>query len=322
MGACTHHVKKAGTACKTCVPTASKYSRCAEIKFKARLDEWFNQGKLPYDVTRWNRQNPEADPQQCSRYRPDFTYEIEAEQRVVIVEHDEGAHTSYELPCELKRQLELGLGFGGRPTHFIRFNPTPGFQHEPLIARREALLLSRLQAALAPAPSDDSLFNFFLTVEYLYYPPIGGSSGALQTFRFRTYAAYVQWVNAIDDGVTPPVLSEDPPAPAPGNDASPHDDARDCSSPIDTDDAPWGEDATPSAPSRAESVSVEPPPAAAPPPASATTSARTAKLLALALERAQLEARQSAERAQLEARMALERAQLNARMLALLTDEF
>ena len=311
-------VHKAGTICKTCCPTAFKRSRCAEIKFKARLDEWFNQGKLPYDITRWNRQNPEADPQQCSRYRPDFTYEIEAEQRVVIVEHDEDAHVTYELPCELKRQLELGLGFGGRPIHFLRYNPSPGLQHEPLIARREALLLKRLQAALAPAPADDSLFNFFLTVEYLFYPPIGGGRGALQTFRFRTYAEYVQWANAIDDGSTPPVRPEDPPA-AEVADAEEMDTAADeqpespmsyceserdtasrCPSPAGTSMQQWSDSATPSF---SPSVSVEPTPSGA----AGTLSVFDAELRELALERARINnarARHEAVRARLIAKLA------------------
>ena len=290
----------------------------AEFQLKKRMDEWFVQGELPYPITRWNRQNPEADPVQCSRYRPDFIYEIEKEQRVVIVEHDEGAHASYELPCELKRQLELGLGFGGRPIHFLRYNPSPGLQHEPLIARREALLLKRLQAALAPAPADDSLFNFFLTVEYLYYPPIGGGRGALQTFRFRTYAEYVQWANAIDDGSTPPVRPEDPPA-AEVADAEEMDTAADeqpespmsyceserdtasrCPSPAGTSMQQWSDSATPSF---SPSVSVEPTPSGA----AGTLSVFDAELRELALERARINnarARHEAVRARLIAKLA------------------
>ncbi len=43
---------------------------------------------------------PEALPLQCGRYKPDFTWEIEAEQRVVILECDENAHRDYVIRCE------------------------------------------------------------------------------------------------------------------------------------------------------------------------------------------------------------------------------
>ncbi len=66
----------------------------------------------------------------------------------------------------------------------------------------EALLLSRLQAALADAPSDDSRFKHILTVEYLNYYPIPGAicdeaTPHVQTFRFTTVPEYEDWALSV-----------------------------------------------------------------------------------------------------------------------------
>jgi hypothetical protein len=93
--------------------------------------------------------------------------------------------------------MEIALGFGGCPVHFIRYNPdkVPGVSR-PAKKECESLLLSRLQAALADAPSDDSRFKHILTVEYLYYYPIPGADTTtphVQTFGFTTVPEYEDW---------------------------------------------------------------------------------------------------------------------------------
>ena len=155
-----------------------------------RLQRWADTRQLPMMWTRRNRVNPEADRVQCGAFRADFTYELD-DQRVVLLEHDENAHRSYALDREIKRQPQMALGFGARPVTFIRYNPDGEASEE----ERLALLLQRLQAAMAPAPADDSHFKHFLTVEYLFYPRIegGGNSGAVQTFHFKTVGAYERW---------------------------------------------------------------------------------------------------------------------------------
>ena len=170
---------------------ASRQQGTREDMIAVRLQQWANTQQLPVLWTRRNRENPEADRMQCGAFRADFTYEL-ADQRVVLLEYDEHAHRTYATDRELKRQPQMALGFGARPVHFIRFNPdgAPDLTDDA----RLALLLERMQAAMAPAPMDDAHFKFFLTVEYLFYPLIDGGNGdAVQTFRFKTVEAYEQW---------------------------------------------------------------------------------------------------------------------------------
>ena len=150
------------------------------------LHTWAETRQLPMLWTRRNRENPEADRAQCGAFRADFTYEL-ADERVVLLEHDENAHRGYATDRETRRQVQMALGFGGRPVHFIRYNPNGGLSEEGSLA----LLLARLQAAMA---ADDAHFRHFLTMEYLLYPPIeGGDGGPVQTFRFKSVDAYERW---------------------------------------------------------------------------------------------------------------------------------
>ena len=188
------------TKCKTCVPSANRNSHCGEIRMAAQLEAWVNDGLLPLPPI-WNRQNPAADPVQCGRYRPDFFFELDLQQRVVLMEYDEHGHSQYSVGCELARQMEVALGFGGSPVHFIRYNPDKvSGVSRPEKKECEALLLSRLQAALADAPSDDSRFKYILTVEYLFYYPIPGADATtphVQTFRFTTVPEYEDWAISV-----------------------------------------------------------------------------------------------------------------------------
>ena len=193
---CFSQTTKKNTKCKTCLPSANRLSRSGEIRIAAQLETWVKDGLLPLSPI-WNRQNPDSDPVQCGRYRPDFRYELDLQQRVVLMEYDEHAHGHQQVSCELTRQMEIALGFGGCPVHFIRYNPdkVPGVSR-PAKKECESLLLSRLQAALADAPSDDSRFKHILTVEYLYYYPIPGADTTtphVQTFGFTTVPEYEDW---------------------------------------------------------------------------------------------------------------------------------
>ena len=174
----------------SCQSTSSRDLR-REDALASRLQIWWRMQQLPMLWSRRNRENPEADRIQCGSYRVDFTYECDDQRIVLLLELDEHAHRSYSLDCELKRQLTVAMGFSTRPVRFIRYNPDGGEEGACL-----ALLLERMQAALEPAPSDDSHLVYFLTIEYLFYPRIeeGGNDGPLQIFRFETIEAYEQWM--------------------------------------------------------------------------------------------------------------------------------
>ena len=169
-----------------------------------RLEQWAEQELLPMEVTRWNRRNPEAERAQCGLYRPDFAYEMDAEQRVLLVDYDEHAHQTYSLSCELKRQVQIALGFGGRPVTFIRYNPDTirgvgNARKRRNDKEREQELLAHMQVALAP--SDGTAFDHFLTVVYLFYYPILESEqdGNSQVIRFKTVSEYEEWAIRFDE---------------------------------------------------------------------------------------------------------------------------
>ena len=143
---------------------------------------------------------------QCGRYRPDFIYMDNKEQRVVIVECDEHAHmdSSYPLRCELSRQAQIALSFGGRPVIFIRYNPdtittAPYIKAIPVRERR-ARLLKCLKWALAPGLP--GRFDHHLVVLYLFYPTIDAANPParawLQNFAFaRLQPDYEAWAERL-----------------------------------------------------------------------------------------------------------------------------
>jgi hypothetical protein len=186
--------------CKTCCPTPHTKTRINEIRIAGKLKEW-SDCHLLAEYTTWNRQNPHAEALQCGRYRPDFLFDILEEQRVVILEVDEDAHRREVARCEFVRPLRLALGFGGAPVHMIRYNPDmlPRVKTMPERRVREALLLQRLQVALAPRQDDDR-FGYILTLEFLYYHDIPGSvvtAPYVQTIGFATVVEYEEWAEAV-----------------------------------------------------------------------------------------------------------------------------
>ena len=117
---------------------------------------------------------------------------------MVILECDENAHRPYPVRCEFTRPINIAIGYGERPVHLVRFNPDPlaRVKKMPEKKERESVLLSTMQAALASAPSDDSRFKNILTIEFLYYYDIPGSTliaPHVQTITFSSVAEYQAW---------------------------------------------------------------------------------------------------------------------------------
>ena len=184
--------------CGTCSPKPHSKSRSTEIRIAASLVRWSANREIQI-YTKWGRSNPDAEPLQCGTLRPDFLWDLEDEQRAVILEVDENAHRSYPVGCEFARPLKLCLGFK-KPLYFIRYNPDPltFVKKMPQAKQREELLLSRLRKALAPAPSDDSYFKYIVTIEFLYYFDIPGSQEIgpyIQTIAFTSIIEYEVWAN-------------------------------------------------------------------------------------------------------------------------------
>jgi hypothetical protein len=97
--------------------------------------------------------------------------------------------------------MTLALGFGGSPVHMIRYNPDllTCVKTMPEKREREALLLERTQAVLAPS-HDGSRFRNALTIEFLYYYDIPGSivtAPYVQTIGFATVVEYEAWAEAV-----------------------------------------------------------------------------------------------------------------------------
>jgi hypothetical protein len=186
--------------CKTCCPAPRTNTHVNEIRVAGKLKEW-SDGQLLTEYTTWDRQNPLADPAQCGRYRPDFLWDIMEEQRVVILECDEHAHRNETVRCEFVRTIEVAISFGGAPVHMIRYNPDllACVKTMPERQEREALLLDRMQAALAPS-HDGSRFRNTLTIEFLYYYDIPGSivtAPYVQTIAFARAAEYEAWAEPV-----------------------------------------------------------------------------------------------------------------------------
>jgi hypothetical protein len=171
----------------------------------AKLERWADLMSIP-KYTTWNRHNPEADPAQCGKYRPDFVYQLPAS--VVIMEFDEREHKDRVLKCELARMAEISLGYGGMPVHWIRYNPdtfrVAGYLAEPTKATREVLLLSQLGQALNVAAD----YEHFITLTFICYSVndsrrrrsllyrgdcVCTDDILLRTYKFKTIEDYTVW---------------------------------------------------------------------------------------------------------------------------------
>ena len=160
------------------------------------LQEWAEQGLAPR-FTLWNKRNPSADPAQCGRYRVDFVFEWE--EGVVLLEYDEQMHSDRDRRCELVRQAEVSLGYGGRPVHWIRFDPDAfkvgGETRVTRRKEREAVLLAVLQRALGIAD-----YDHFITVDYICYDKPEAGSDLVETLKFKTIQDYTLWVDDVAPG--------------------------------------------------------------------------------------------------------------------------
>ena len=183
----------------SCSAAAQYHSqpRKGEKNMADKLNKWADEGLLPSRPT-WNRQNPNADPVQCGKYRPDFVFETEL--GVVISEYDEHQHTAYKRYCELSRMLEVSHGYNQRPVHWIRYNPdffSMDGRTDVDSETRDTVHLEHLQSALK---SPD--YEHFITIEYLFYRPMFGRPIAMvQKFQFSTSEDYIAWIDSI---VPPP----------------------------------------------------------------------------------------------------------------------
>ncbi len=197
-------VNPRGSMCATCNPSPSNKSRFGEGRMASQLLEWFEQGAIP-KFTLWNKQNPLADPVQNGRFRPDFSF-VSAD-GVVLLEYDERMHETYSKRCELVRMAEVGIGYHGRPVHWVRYNPdafkVTGATRRTDKKERHAVLKKVLEDALG-LPDYENLIK----IEYVCYdkPQADPSaeSDLVQTLKFRDYEAYCTWVDEVA------------PAPAPG----------------------------------------------------------------------------------------------------------
>lgn len=169
----------------------------------ATLDEWARTDSIPR-YTRWNKQNPLADPAQCGKYRVDF--EFEHALGVVLLEYDEQMHADRNLRCELVRQAEVALGYGGFPVHWIRFNPdafkVDGVTRVTKREERENELLKQLQQALAHADYEHPIIVTYICYNQgLAGAAMDGASSVknelVQTHKFKTIEAYNQWVESV-----------------------------------------------------------------------------------------------------------------------------
>ena len=189
-------ISKKGDVCRTCLPVPAQQARSREARMAASLNEWADQGHIP-KYSLWNRRNPSADPVQCGGFRVDFVFELA--ESVLILEYDEGMHADRDRRCELVRQANCSLGYGGRPVHWIRFNPdafkVAGVTRTTTRKEREIELLKQIQIGLANAD-----YDHFITLVYLCYDkqqPSSGESDLIQKIRFQTIDAYCAWVDSV-----------------------------------------------------------------------------------------------------------------------------
>jgi hypothetical protein len=159
-----------------------------------KLQEWASNGLIPM-YTHWNRRNPLADPLQCGRYRIDFVFELES--MVLLLEYDEEMHSAYTKKCELVRQAEASLGYGGMPVHWIRFNPDAfkidGKNRKTGKKEREGMLITKMKEAVANPD-----FGALIKIDYICYnkkhTPNYTGSDLVKSLKFKTIRDYVAWV--------------------------------------------------------------------------------------------------------------------------------
>ena len=181
---CTRKPEKFCSYCKFTLTERSSYKPlCASCHYYLHPDvvvptryllkqhyiNAFIREKLKLEPLSYDRVIPDA----CSRYRPDWFYDLGT--HVVFLECDEHGHRGYS--CENKRLMALFQDAGNRPTVMIRFNPDD-FERLSCFRidsrniihpvpevwdRRSGVLLSHLIHHLENVPDKE------VTVIHLYY---------------------------------------------------------------------------------------------------------------------------------------------------------
>lgn len=108
---CVTFVRSQGMACQL-HRRGSRHTRHED-----RLDEYFKSKDLVY-VSR------NATVRRQCPLRPDFVFQDNKKDTVVIVECDENQHTGYDASEESERELKISACFPGYRVVFIRFNPS------------------------------------------------------------------------------------------------------------------------------------------------------------------------------------------------------
>lgn len=114
-----------------------------------------------------------------------------------MLECDENQHSGYARRCELVRQAEVALGYGGLPVHWIRYNPDAfkinGTTHVTKQGERNLNLLRHVQLALTRPD-----YEHFITVTYICYDNPGSTNkdpdALVQSHAFKTVEDYNDWV--------------------------------------------------------------------------------------------------------------------------------
>jgi len=161
-----------------------------------QLQIWAEEGLIS-TYTTWNKTNPLANPLQCGNYRPDFLFQWD--EGTLILEFDEEMHQDRIKRCELVRQAEVSMGFGGKPTVWVRFNPDAfkldGATLVTTKKKRNAVLLEILEKYIGNAN-----YDYLMQVVYVCYDKQesgDGESDYVQTFQFATMESYEKWVNEV-----------------------------------------------------------------------------------------------------------------------------
>ena len=115
----------------------------------------------------------------------------------MILEYDERMHSDREQRCELVRMAEVSLGYGGRPVHWIRYNPDAFKVDGSTLAtsrkKRETILLKMLQDMIG-----DADYDHFVTICYVCYDKSeSAGNNFVCTFKFTNPQAYEEWVNSV-----------------------------------------------------------------------------------------------------------------------------
>ena len=154
--------------CENCNPESWATARLA--KQNALMTYLDNRG-LNGDTT-----DTMIDNGTCGKERPDRVYDLE--DKIIILECDEYQHQDRNCVCEQTRMINIGQTFGGRPVHFLRWNPD---DYSPENERANPEDLAKRYKLVGDLLRDikngkHELPNALVSVIYLYYDGWNGLS--------------------------------------------------------------------------------------------------------------------------------------------------